>query len=57
MQINTEETKKWLDAHPVVRLLLARLTLALLGVLVGVLATLGLLPEEVAVHLRAVLGL
>lgn len=51
-----KELKAWLVAHPVARWALARVTLAVLGVLAGVLGTLGLVDPSVVDALQRALG-
>lgn len=54
--LNRKELQSWLDAHPVARWALARVTLALLGVLFGVLGTLGLVEPSLVDALQRALG-
>lgn len=46
-----KDVKEWLIANPIARLVLSRVVMALLGALVGVLATLGLVPPELVAQL------
>lgn len=53
--METERFKAWLIAHPVVALLASRALVAALAALLGFLAALGLLPEDVAEAVRSAL--
>lgn len=51
--MNQKEIKTWLSANPLAAMLLGRVTLLLLGALVGLLAALGLVPAELAACLAS----